>query len=394
MKNVMGTLSRRDGVRGAYSIALCCLFAVSVACEDDDGPTGIDDEVATVELTTTGPINLEVGSTSQLSFEIRDVDGNLIDPDDVDVVFTTNMQTIATVSTGGLVTPLAPGTATITIRVGMISDAITVHVGPEISSIDIVQTDIDLVSGETTTLEVTVLDAAGNPVSDPGLVFTSSEGFVASINANGVVTAIMPGTATITAEGGDESDGVDVTVLAAASGGISLAGNAFTAMIGNALTINDLVTVRDAGGFIIPDAELAFEISDPDVVSVDTAGLLTALTAGDALITVTSPDATGEATFRLSVLEAGSVDVITLDTNPAEAPTIFGVGETVDLDVFGHVIGELFGVTNFLAVFTSSNPAVATVDPFTGVVTGVAVGMATVTATNGPLTTFLVITVQ
>jgi uncharacterized protein YjdB len=297
--------------------------------------------------------------------------------------------TVATVSETGLVTPVAAGTAVITIEVGSVSDTITITVTPEISSIDIVLADIDLVSAETATLEVTVLDMAGDPVPDPGLTFTSSNEAVATVNDDGVVTAVSAGTATITAEGGDESDSIEVTVFAAASGGVSLGGNSFTVMLGDAVTINDLVVVRDAGGVIIPDAELAFESLDETVVTVDAAGLLTALAVGDALITVTSPDAPlGSATFRLSVLAAGSVDEITLD--PATATV--AVAATVDLDVVAEADGE--PIDDFLAVFTSSDETVAVVDPFTGEVTGVAVGMATITATNGALTAESVITVQ
>jgi uncharacterized protein YjdB len=388
MKYVIRAPSRRSGIRGAFPIALCGLLAVSAACEDDDDPMGPDDDVASVQFATDTQ-TIEVGSTHQLTFEIRDDAGNLIDPDDVTIDFSSNTVTVATVSETGLVTPVAAGTAVITIEVGSVSDTITITVTPEISSIDIVLADIDLVSAETATLEVTVLDMAGDPVPDPGLTFTSSNEAVATVNDDGVVTAVSAGTATITAEGGDESDSIEVTVFAAASGGVSLGGNSFTVMLGDAVTINDLVVVRDAGGVIIPDAELAFESLDETVVTVDAAGLLTALAVGDALITVTSPDAPlGSATFRLSVLAAGSVDEITLD--PATATV--AVAATVDLDVVAEADGE--PIDDFLAVFTSSDETVAVVDPFTGEVTGVAVGMATITATNGALTAESVITVQ
>jgi uncharacterized protein YjdB len=388
MKYVIRAPSRRSGIRGAFPIALCGLLAVSAACEDDDDPMGPDDDVASVQFATDTQ-TIEVGSTHQLTFEIRDDAGNLIDPDDVTIDFSSNTVTVATVSETGLVTPVAAGTAVITIEVGSVSDTITITVTPEISSIDIVLADIDLVSAETATLEVTVLDMAGDPVPDPGLTFTSSNEAVATVNDDGVVTAVSAGTATITAEGGDDSDSIEVTVFAAASGGVSLGGNSFTVMLGDAVTINDLVVVRDAGGVIIPDAELAFESLDETVVTVDAAGLLTALAVGDALITVTSPDAPlGSATFRLSVLAAGSVDEITLD--PATATV--AVAATVDLDVVAEADGE--PIDDFLAVFTSSDETVAVVDPFTGEVTGVAVGMATITATNGALTAESVITVQ
>jgi uncharacterized protein YjdB len=149
------------------------------------------------------------------------------------------------------------------------------------------------------------------------------------------------------------------------------------------------VVVRDAGGVIIPGADLVFTPTNAAVATVDGAGMLTALTVGGTLVTVTSPDATGSATFRLDIISAGSVDDIGL----APETATLAVNATVDLDV---VATDADGdpVDDFLAVFTSSNVAVATVDPFTGVVTGVAAGTATITATNGALTATSVITVQ
>jgi uncharacterized protein YjdB len=387
MKNVIRAPSRRSGIRGAFPIALCGLLAVSAACEDDDDPMGPDDNVATVEFTS-GPQEIEIGSTGQLTFEIRDAGGALIDPDDVTVTFSSSSEAVATVSGTGLVTPVAPGTATITIQVGSLTDTVLITVIQEVASIAIIGGDRDLITDETVSLVIVSLDADGNPVENPALTFSSSNDDIVTVDDEGLITAESQGTATITVEGGGESDTIEVTVFAAASGGISLGGNSFTVLLGDAVTINDLVVVRDAGGVIIPDAELAFESSVESFVTVDAAGLLTALATGDALITVTSPDATGSATFRLNVLAAGSVDEIALD--PATAT--IAVTATVDLDVVAEADGE--PIDDFLAVFTSSDETVAVVDPFTGEVTGVAVGMATITATNGALTAESVITVE
>jgi len=388
MKTFFSALRGRI-VRGAIPLAACSLLAAAAACEDDDGPTGLDDDVETVEFTTTGPIDLEIGSTSQLAFEIRDAGGDPIDPDDVNLTFTSSSQTIATVSTAGLITPVAPGTATITLRVGTISDTITVVVGPEISSIDIVDTELDLVSDETSTFEIEVQNAAGDPVTDPNLTFTSSNNAVVTVDDDGTLTAVGPGTATITASGGGESDTFEVTVFADASGGLSAPiGSSFTVATGDAVEISDLFEVRDAGGVIIPDAELVFATTTGGIVNVDAAGELTGLAPGTTLVTVTSPDATGSSTVRLSVVDVASLDVF--QVSPATATV--AVAATVDLGLGVQADGT--GIQDFLGLFTTSDPTIATVNPFTGVVTGVAPGTATITVAGGGLTSESVITVQ
>jgi uncharacterized protein YjdB len=370
----------------ALAIALSALIAVSAACEDD-GPIGLDDDVATVQLTADSE-TIEIGSTAQLELDIRDQSGGVIDPEDVTIEFTSSSATVATVSETGVVTPVGVGSAVITVDVGGVTDTITIDVIAEISSIDVVDTELDLVSDETTTLDITVLNAGGDPVADPSLTFTTSNASIVSVDDDGVLTAEGAGTATITVSGGGESDTIDITVFAASSGGLSVGGNSFTALSDEDITIGSLVVVRDAGGVIIPDADLAFTSTDAGVVTVDATGLLSPQGPGSALVTVTSPDATGSATFRVNVVESGSLDTFEIDP----ATGTIAVAGTTDLDVLAESDGD--PIDDLLVVFTSSDEAVATVDPLTGVVTGVAAGTATITATIGDFVSEAEITVQ
>jgi uncharacterized protein YjdB len=376
------------GVRGMVALAVSALMAISAAC-DDDNPMDVDNIVGSVEFTTE-PQEIEIGSTGQLTFEIRDASGALLDPDDVNVTFSSSSEAVATVSTAGLVTPVAPGMATITIQAGNLSDTVTVTVVPEISSIVIADAELDLITDETLGFDVTVLDAEGEPVVDPVLTFTSSNTGIVSVDDEGNVTGISAGSATITVAGGGESDTIEVTVLAGTSDVLSLGGNSFTVQAGDAVTINELVTVLDApGGAVIPDPDLVFTSTDPAVATVDATGVLSGLATGGTLITVTSPDApTGTATFRLDVIEGASVDAF------AVTPTIgtIVVDGTIDLGLAVEADGT--PITNFLGVFSSSDPAVAVVDPFTGVVTGISPGVVTITVTNGALSSEAEITVE
>jgi uncharacterized protein YjdB len=370
----------------ALAIALGAMIAVSAAC-DDDGPIGLDDDVATVELTADSE-TIELGSTAQLELTIRDQSGNVIDPEDVTIEFSSSSATVATVSEAGVVTPVGVGSAVITVEVGGVTDTVTLDIIAEISSIDVVDTELDLVTDETTTLDITVLDAEGDPVVDPSLTFTTSNASIVSVDEDGVLTAEGAGTATITVAGGGESDTIEITVFAASSGGLSVDGNAFTAVPEEDIAIGSLVVVRDGGGVVIPDADLAFTSTDAGVVTVDATGLLSPQGPGSALVTVTSPDAVGSATFRVTVLESAALDTFEID--PATATV--AVAATADLDVMAEADGD--PIDDLLVVFSSSDEAVATVDPLTGVVTGVAAGTATITATIGDLVSEAAITVQ
>ena len=296
----------------ALAVAMGALVAFSAACGDDDDITGPDFEVETVELTSDVD-ELEIGSTSQLEFEILDAQGNPIDPADVNVVFTSSSDAIATVSESGLITPVTAGSVTITLNVEGVTDTVTLAVINEITSIQIENPDLDLVTDETQTLDLTVLNAQGEPVVSPALHFTSSNPNVISVNDEGELSAQGAGNATVTVTGGGATDTIEVEVFANASGGLTGAGSTFSILEDDEFDITDLVVVRDPTGAVIPDAELVFQTLTAGIVDVDAAGLLTPLAQGNTLITATSPDATGSSTFR----EASSASD---DSEPLKLP--------------------------------------------------------------------------
>ena len=74
---------------------------------------------------------------------------------------------------------------------------------------------MELQVGKTETLTATVTP---ENASEPGVTWTSSDATVATVNENGVVSAVAKGTATITATAGGKSAACTVTVKAASGG--------------------------------------------------------------------------------------------------------------------------------------------------------------------------------
>jgi hypothetical protein len=71
----------------------------------------------------------------------------------------------------------------------------------------------ELAIGQTQQLTARVTDAAGNVIASPNVIFTTSNGGVASVSTAGLVTATGSGTATITATAGTATATVNVTVI-------------------------------------------------------------------------------------------------------------------------------------------------------------------------------------
>jgi hypothetical protein len=97
-------------LKRGITLTIAASIIVAAACGSDDSPTGT---AAVVAVTVSAPSTaIFVGSTSQLTATAKDASGNAVSG--AAVTWTSSSDAIATVSTSGLVTGVAPGTATIT----------------------------------------------------------------------------------------------------------------------------------------------------------------------------------------------------------------------------------------------------------------------------------------
>ncbi|MEP6835583.1 MAG: Ig-like domain-containing protein [Gemmatimonas sp.] len=133
------------------------------------------------------------------------------------IVWTSDNPTIATVDETGLVTAYAPGVANITATSESKSATTAIRVDrAPVVSVSVELSARTLVVGATTTASTTLLDGAGKPAVQAIVVWSSSDLRIATVNADGVVTAVAPGQVNIVAT----SDGVDgsATLTVAAVG--------------------------------------------------------------------------------------------------------------------------------------------------------------------------------
>jgi len=161
-----------------------------------------------IELTT-DKTEIKVGATAQLTTTIAPADTT----DDKTVTYTSSNETIATVDANGKVTAVKPGTVTITATVGTFTDKveITVPVVP-VTSIELKVDKTDLEKGDIVNVVATVNPA--DTTDDKTITWTSSNEKVAKVDANGTVTAVGGGNATITAAIGDVKATVKFKVTA------------------------------------------------------------------------------------------------------------------------------------------------------------------------------------
>src|SRR5687768_14833584 len=83
---------------------------------------------------------------------------------------------------------------------------------PTITSVAFDTDAITMLIDDEVTTNLTVSNSRGETVSNPTVTYSSSAGFIASVDNTGKVRAVSAGTATITAMAGSVSDQLQVTV--------------------------------------------------------------------------------------------------------------------------------------------------------------------------------------
>ena len=245
-----------------------------------------------VEITPTSANLTSIGQTVQLTATVFD-QNNAVMTSAV-VTWTSSAAGVATVSSQGLVTSVAYGTATINGRSGSASASITVTIKQSAGSVVIEPSSATLMSpGETVQLTASVLDGAGQPVADATVTWSSSDASVATVSGAGLVTAVSNGSVTITARSGSASASVPVTVMQSA-GSIAIEPSSATLMsLGE--TVQLAASVLDGAGQPVADAAVTWSSSDASVATVSGAGLVTAVSNGSVTITARSGSASGAA---------------------------------------------------------------------------------------------------
>ena len=268
-----------------------------------DGVSGsavvtVSQSVASVKVSPSAA-EIEPGRTLQLTGEAFDANGKAVV--DAEYAWESSEAAVATVDSGGLVTAVAAGTATITVSAGGASGTAVVTVRQSIDSVSVTPAEAILAPGDTVRLAAAAFDAGGRAVEAAEFSWKSSDESVATVDGSGLVTAVGQGRATIQAAAGGTAGTASVTVaaVAAAPAWVTVMPPEAIVLAGEAVRL--AAEVRDANGVPMPDAELAWSSSAETVAVVDAAGLVRALAAGEAVVTATSEEVSGRA--RVTVVE-------------------------------------------------------------------------------------------
>lgn len=272
----------------------------------------------------------------------------------------------------GLVTALNPGTANVTVTSEdggyTASCQITVHPSPVyVEAMYISEDALGLNVGEQFTLTAAVYP---ENASNKNFSWSVDDPAVLSV-ANGLVTAIGPGSANVIVTSEEDSSKTAVCQITVypspiAVEGINISQSALGLYVGEEYYLSADVYPADAS-----NPYYNWSVSDPAVISVDD-GLVTAIGPGTANVTVTSEDGGHTASCQITVQTA----------------IVSAEGIAISQKAIGLYIGEQYtlsaavypeGVSNPNYSWSVDDPAVVSVD--NGLVTALAQGTAVVTVT-------------
>ena len=283
------------------------------------------------------------------------------------VVWECDSPYVAAVDQNGLVTTIGTGSANITVRTldGGFETSCYVVVTTPVSKVTITPKAVSVDVGQTYWL---LSDVEPFNVGNSNLVWSSSNTAIATVNQAGFVTAVAPGTVTITAAALDGSgvfDTCTVNVPLYLTTGVTLNKNTLALLKGQ----NEKLTAT-----VLPSnatyKDVIWSSNSPYVFTVDQTGLITTFGAGSGYVTVTTVDGGFIDTCYVSV----TIPVERITISPS--PTFVGIGQTNWLTA----TVEPFNAENSNVTWSSSNTGAATVNQ-AGFVTGVTAGTVTITAT-------------
>ena len=327
----------------------------------------------TTETTVTSDktLELEIDDESQITATLTAEDGQ-----DLALSYESSNEAVATVDSTGKITAVGEGTATITAKfdettryVGS-SDTVTVTVSK-------ISTVITLTSDSEVTIDVfadSQITAALTPSAAGSLSYKSSNESVATVDADGKITAVAGGKANITISFAGDDD----RYAAAEDVNVSVTANKLpTTITVNPTNDVDVFDFKSLGATVDNGRTLHYVSLNPDIVTVDDAGVITGVIGGTGIINITfAEDGQYQAKYATVTVTVNKI-ASTIDVNP------------IEIDVFeSQLIGPTI-VGDGAVSYVSCEPAIVTVNATNGNITGVKGGKANVTISIAEGTQYL-----
>ena len=289
-----------DGVLTAKSAGSVSIYAIS---EDGKIKSNVIRIQVTVPVSGVHLLEPEVSLVIRESVQLTAI----VEPEnayDKIVTWLSNNENIAVVDANGVVTAVSEGTAVITATTadGGFTDNCTVTcytVYAEGISVNEEESVSEIEFGKTGSIQITF-----EPINttNQNLVWSSSDESIATVDENGIITAVGEGSVTITAtsEDGGFTTSKTIDVFYNHIEKVAFAEEAAETVIGKTRSLNILFTPENAS-----NKAVTYVSSNEDIATVDKEGTVTGISEGTAEITVTTEDGNHIAVCTVRVMPNG-----------------------------------------------------------------------------------------
>lgn len=278
---------------------MIAIAATAVGCggaAEPNSSTGAKTETVVVTPSTS---SVSVGAVVPLQAKVLDASGNVVSG--VTIYWSSSDTNVVTVSSLGLVSAKALGTAQVAASAEGKSAVVTLTVVPiPVASVVVLPQNGTIVAGDKIDLQAVTYDANKATLTSRVVTWATSAPGTATVDASGNVTGVAAGTATITATSEGKSGSATIVVTAAPPVVVPVASVEVSPQTGNVTvgrTIALRATTRDTNGATLTGRTVTWSSSDTGTATVNDSGTVTGVAPGTVTITATSEGQSGSATI-------------------------------------------------------------------------------------------------
>ena len=351
-----------DGVTGSVSLTITAVPVTQAT-------------VASVVVTIDSS-SLAIGHVAAAHATAKDSDGNVITGRPV--TWASTNAGVAAVNFG-VVTAVGVGTAGISAKIdGVTGSANVAVIVPPVATVSVSIDSASLAVGHIAAAHAVAKDADGTVLNGRTITWSSSNTGAATVNSSGMVTAVAAGNAAISASVGGVTGSENISVALAAVASVTVTLDSSTMAPGHTAAAH--AVAKDAGGNVLTGRTITWSSSNTAAATVASSGVVTSVAQGTASISARIGGVTGSASLTVTAAPQVSVATVavTVDSSSFTAGHTAAAHATAK-DASGNVL------TGRTVTWASSNTAAATVAS-SGIVTGVAAGTSSISATVGGVT--------
>src|SRR5437016_3331850 len=377
----------RLAVKTASLLLIVCTISLLSSCggggssstTSGSGPNVPPPPTASLTLLQVTPGNASVAasSTQQFSATGKYSDGSSKDLTS-SVLWSSSDTSVASVNNGGLATGVVVGVVTVTAQFGAMQGSATLNItnaGTNLTGITLspVAASVPVNTAQQFTATGNYNDGSSRDLTAL-VTWGSSSTAVATVDGNGLVTAVAAGSTNISATLGSISNSTSLTVTAPTISSISVTPVGLTLGIGINQQYTATATYSDGSSQDLVNG-VTWSSSTTSVATVNNSGLVTTVGAGTTTITATVGSFSDSST--LTVVAAHLLSIAVSPATPSIA-----VGTTQQFTATGTFGDTSAQDITSSVLWSSSSAATATINN-QGAATSVATGTTTITAALG-----------